>query len=313
MSEITRRSFFQVAGIAAAVPVLGGAAVQAQQADSDIKVESDVVYGKGADMDLHLDIYRPAGAEKRMAVIHIHGGGFTGGSKTGVASSSRAFARQGYVSIASQYRLAGQARWPAQIEDVKAAIRWTRANASRLNIDADKVAVAGYSAGGLMALFAAGSQDQKEFDGNGGNGGVSTKVAACVAFYPATSGTRGLLPDGADQAAIDAAGAASRISANFAPTIFLHGVADTTIRPESSVAFFDKLRAAGVKTDLHLFQGAPHAFEINNPDAAAVSAQLANLFFDRLILHPKEYPPFGGGRGGGARGGATGGARGGQR
>src|SRR4030095_3011997 len=173
MSEMTRRLFFQAAGIAAVAPAFGSvAAAQAQQTDtSDIKVESDVVYGKGGDMDLRLDIYRPlAGApEKRMAVIHLHGGGFTQGSKTGVASSSRAFARQGYVSIASQYRLTGQGRWPAQIEDTKAAIRWTRANASMLNIDTARIAVAGYSAGGLMALFAAGTSDMKEFDGNGGN------------------------------------------------------------------------------------------------------------------------------------------------
>jgi len=232
------------------VPAFGsGAAAQGQQTQqtdaSDIKVESDVVYGKGGDLDLRLDIYRPlTGTEKRMAVIHIHGGGFTQGSKTGVASSSRAFARQGYVSIASQYRLTGQGRWPAQIEDVKAAIRWTRANASMLNIDPARVAVAGYSAGGLMALFAAGTSDQKEFEGNGGNAGVSSKVAACVGFYPAVSANRNLLPDGADQAAIDAAGAASRISPNFAPTIFLHGLADTTIPPQSSVNFFEKLRAA---------------------------------------------------------------------
>ena len=85
-----------------------------------------------------------------------------------------------------------------------------------------------------------------------------------------------------------------------------------TIRPESSLAFFEKLRAAGVKVDLHFFQGAPHAFEVNNPDAAPVSAQLANLFFDRLILNPKEYPPFGAGRGG-RGGGGGGGGRGGQR
>jgi acetyl esterase/lipase len=313
MSEMTRRNFFQAAGVAAVAPVLGAvASAQAQQSDnSDIKVESDVVYGKGGDMDLRLDIYRPlTGTEKRMAVIHIHGGGFTQGSKTGVASSSRAFARQGYVSIASQYRLTGQGRWPAQIEDVKAAIRWTRANASMLNIDPARIAVAGYSAGGLMALFAAGTSDQKEFEGNGGNAGVSSKVAACVGFYPAVSANRNLLPDGADQAAIEAAGAASRISANFAPTIFLHGVADTTIPPQSSITFFEKLRAAGVKVDLHLFQGAPHAFEINNPDAAQVSAQLANLFFERLIINPREYPPFGGGRGGGGArdgGGAAGG------
>ena len=70
-----------------------------------------------------------------------------------------------------------------------------------------------------------------------------------------------------------------------------------TISPESSVAFFEKLRTAGVKTDLHLFQGAPHAFEINNPDAAQMSAQLANMFFDRLVLNPREYPPFGAGGG----------------
>jgi acetyl esterase/lipase len=262
-------------------------------------------------MDLHLDIYRPpeGTTERRMATIHIHGGGFTQGSKTGVASSSRAFANLGYVSIASQYRLAGQAKWPAQIEDVKAAIRWTRANASRLNIDPDKIAIAGYSAGGLMALFAAGTSDRKEFEGSGGSAGVSSKVAACVSFYAATNATPNLMPEGSDRTAMDAASPANYISSSFAPTIFLHGLADTTIRPESTLAFFEKVRAAGVRVDLHMFQGAPHAFETNNPDAAAVSAQLANLFFDRLIINPKEYPPFGAG---GARGG-RGGGRGGQR
>jgi len=320
VKKVTRRGFFQSAGIAAAVPVFGAIAAEAQQpAAPDPNVERDVVYGKGGDMELHLDIYRPpAGvAAKLMAVIHIHGGGFTAGSKTGVASSSRAFAGLGYVSIASQYRLAGQGKWPAQIEDAKAAIRWTRANASKLGIDADKIAIAGYSAGGLMALVAAGTADKPEFEGNGGNAGVSSKVAACASFYAATGATANLFPDGTDRAVVAAAGAANFISPTFAPTIFLHGLGDTTIRPDSSIDFFQKLRAAGVKVDLHLFQGAPHAFETNNPDAALVSAQAANLFFDRLILNPKEYPPFGGGGGrGGARGagagapGGAGGARG---
>src|SRR5579883_1152385 len=153
MKGMSRRSFVRTAGVAAAVPALEGLVAgraEAQQASlPNVKVENDVVYGKGGEMDLHLDIYHPpAGTEKRMATIHVHGGGFTQGSKAGVASSSRALAGLGYVSIASQYRLAGQAKWPAQIEDVKAAIRWTRANAERLNIDPDKIAVAGYSAGG---------------------------------------------------------------------------------------------------------------------------------------------------------------------
>jgi acetyl esterase/lipase len=324
VKKVTRRGFFQSAGVAAAAPVFGAIAAQAQQqpAPADPNVERDVVYGKGGDMELRLDIYRPpAGVTaKKMAVIHIHGGGFTQGSKAGVAGSSRAFSGIGYVSIASQDRLSGQAKWPAQIEDVKAAIRWTRANASRLGIDADKIAVAGYSAGGLMALVAAGTGDKKELEGNGGNPGVSSKVAACVSFYAAVSANASLFPEGTDRATIDAAGAANTISPAFAPTIFLHGLSDTTIRPESTLEFFQKVRAAGVKVDLHFFQGAPHAYETSNPDAALASAQVSNLFFDRLILNPKEYPPFGGGgRGGrgGGRGGAPGGAggagRGGQQ
>jgi acetyl esterase/lipase len=317
MRQVTRRGFFQSMGVVAALPVFGALAEARQTPPAAPgKVESDVVFGKGGEMDLKLDIYHPAaGGEKRMALIHIHGGGFTQGSKAGVAGSSRAFASLGYTGLAAQYRLAGQSKWPAQIEDVKAAIRWARANASRLNIDADKIAVAGYSAGGLMALFAAGSQDRKEFDGNGGNAGVSTKVSGCVSFYAATNANAALMPEGSDRAAIDAVSPANLISATFAPTIFLHGLADTTIRPESSQSFFDKLRAAGVRVDLHFFQGAPHAYEVNNPDAALVSAHVSNLFFDRLVLNPKEYPPFGGGRGGRGGGGAGGGgvARGGGR
>jgi acetyl esterase/lipase len=291
MSEITG-GCFQAAGVAYSPGFrIVAAASPADRLDN--KVESDVVYGKGGDMDLRLDIYRPlAGApEKRMAVIHLHGGGFTQGSKTGVASSSRAFARQGYVSIASQYRLTGQGRWPAQIEDTKAAIRWTRANASMLNIDPARIAIAGYSAGGLMALFAAGTSDQKEFEGNGGNAGVSSKVAACVGFYPAVSANRNLLPDGADQAAIDAAGAASRISPTFAPTIFLHGVADTTIPPRQYHAFAPRGGESGSAS----VQGLP-TLRSQQCRRSSGFRQLANLFFERLIINRENTPVWWRGR-----------------
>src|SRR5262249_20743078 len=129
----------------------------------------------------------------------------------------------------------------------------------------------------------------------------------------------GLMPEGKgeDKAALEAASPGTYISKDFAPTIFLHGLADTTIPYTSSVAFFDKLREAGVKVDLHLLQGAPHACEGRNEDAALASAQVANLFLDRVGVNPKDYPPFGGGGrpgGGGQRwpGGAAGGAGGGQ-
>jgi acetyl esterase/lipase len=312
MKGFTRRQFIQSTSVAAAAPALASLPAGAQQAgspdSSGIKIEKDIVFGKGGDMDLLLDVYRPSPSNaKRMAIVHLYGGGFFTGSKAGVATSSRAFAGQGYVSIASTYRLTGQARWPAQIEDTKAAIRWTRANADRLGIDPDKIGVAGYSAGGMLALFAAGTGDRAEFEGNGGNGGVSSKVAACVAFYPATSAMLNLLPDGADRAALEAASPGTYISKDFAPTIFLHGLADTTIPYSSSVKFFDKLREAGVKVDLHLFQGAPHAYVSNNEDAALASAQVSNLFLERVVVNPREYPPFGAGRGGRRPGAGRGG------
>jgi len=72
----------------------------------------------------------------------------------------------------------------------------------------------------------------------------------------------------------------------------VHGVADEIIDYKNSVEFFDALNAHGVKTDLHLFQGATHAFVTRNEDAALATAQLASLFLDRVVLNPKTYPPF---------------------
>ena len=296
MTIMTRRGF--VRSTTAAVPgigMLGSQAIRAQvPGAAEIEVEKDIVFGRGGDVELRLDVYRPRPANaKRMAVIHLHGGGFARGSKAGVEIPARAFASQGYVSIASSYRLTGQARWPAPLEDTKTAIRWTRANADRLGIDADKIAVAGYSAGGFLALFAAGTGDRHELEGLGGHAGVSSKVSACIAVYPAVSPTRELMPEGHDgEAARAAASPGSYISPAFAPTVFVHGVADEIISHTSSVDFFNALNERGVKTDLHLFQGATHAFVSRNEDAALTTAQIAHLFLDRVVVNPKAYPPF---------------------
>src|SRR6185503_5206334 len=133
-------------------PAVGALAAQSKGPGS---IEKNIVFGKAGSTDLHLDIYRPpSGTEKRMATIHIHGGGFTAGSKDTLADRVAPFAALGYVAIPVQYRLAGEAKWPAQIDDVKAAIRWTRANAGMLGINPDRIAIVGYSAGGLLALNA---------------------------------------------------------------------------------------------------------------------------------------------------------------
>src|ERR1051326_7883410 len=136
MSDMTRRNFFGAALAGSGVPVLGAAPPQNQSFFPNVTVEKDVVFGKGGNMDLKLDIYRPpAGKEKRMATIHFHGGGFAGGSKDALSERIRPYAALGYVAIAAQYRLSGQAGYPALIHDAKAAIRWVRANAKHLAVD----------------------------------------------------------------------------------------------------------------------------------------------------------------------------------
>src|SRR5215475_2176454 len=299
MKEMSRRGFVGTALAGTAVPLLGSTLPQNQTvAKGGVTVEKDVTFGKGGDMDLKLDIYRPpAGvASKQMATIHFHGGGFTGGNKESLSERVKPFAARGYVAIAAQYRLAGQAGYPALIHDAKGAIRWVRANAKTLGIDPQRIGVVGYSAGGYHALFTAGTGDREEFEGSVGNQGVSTKVAVCLAYYPATNVPGNMLPAGSDDAAKKAANSTTYIAAGFPPTVVFHGMKDVTIPIESSKRLVQQFQDAGVPAEFHAFEGVPHAFD-SNPEFAVLSAQLADFFIDRHILSPRTYPPFGGGRG----------------
>jgi acetyl esterase/lipase len=235
--------------VLAAAPALTALGVRAQGPAPDIGnlrlVEKDVVFGKGGSMDLTLDVYQPPDGvkPKRMAIIHLFGGGFFGGNKNAgyIINDAKALGARGYTNISSNYRLQTQGSWPAQLHDVKAAIRWTRANAARLGVDADKIAVAGYSAGGMLALMAAGTNGKKEFDGEVGTPGVSSDVNACIGVYPLASAqiATGLFPEGQRTPEnITAASPTNYISATFAPTIFIHGTADTTVLPQSSIDFY---------------------------------------------------------------------------
>ena len=321
MARITRRGFVQASGALAVAPALAAVTARAQPPAPDIgslRAEKDIVFGKGGDIDLTLDVYRPPEGvtPKRMAIIHLFGGGFFTGNKNAgyIINDAKALGARGYTNISSNYRLQSQGSWPAQIHDVKAAIRWTRANADRLGVDADRIAVAGYSAGGMLSLMAAGTNGKPEFEGTGGTPGVSSDVNACIGVYPLASAqtASGLFPEGqATPANIAAASPTSYIGASFAPTIFVHGTADTTVPLASSIDFFNKLNAAGVPAALTAIQGAAHAFDNAALDAVEVMAQSIDLFLDRLLVNPKPYPAFGAG-GGGRRPGGPGGAAGGR-
>src|SRR5687767_4110747 len=126
-----------------------------------VTVEEGVVYGTAGagGRDLVCDVYRPPGdvpAGGAPAVLLVHGGSWRQGDRSQLKGYGILLGRAGYVCVAPEYRLLGEAPWPAAIEDVKAAIRWVRASASSLGVDASRIAVEGNSAGAHLALLAGG-------------------------------------------------------------------------------------------------------------------------------------------------------------
>ncbi len=157
-----------------------------QQAPT-IRFEKDVVYGKVDDVELKLDMARPAsGAEPFPAVVWLHGGGWQAGSKSDNRAAIRQLAEQGYVAVAVEYRFAPRFPFPAQIEDAKCAVRYLRAHAQELNIDPERIGACGESAGGHLALMLGLTEPKDGFEGKGGHAEQSSKVQAVVSFVSAT-------------------------------------------------------------------------------------------------------------------------------
>lgn len=311
MAEVSRRRFVQAAAAAAAVPSIAAVSAGARaQSTAEPRIERDIVFGRGGEKNLLLDVYHPPEGvpSKQTAIVHLFGGGFRTGNKAAeyLVNDVRVLSRLGYTNVSATYRLQSEASWPAQLHDTKAAIRWTRAHAERLGVDPDKIVIAGYSAGGMLALLAAGTNGIDEFEGEGGTPGVSSDVQACIGVYPATSATmaRGLFPENLSEeqlaSAIDAASPTTYLGERFAPTILIHGTEDQTVPVTSSIEFFSALQRHGVPAALTLIQGADHVFDNTELDAIDVMARSIDLFLDRLIVSPKPYPRFspGGGRSG---------------
>ena len=189
----------------------------------------------------------------------------------------RRSAPAGYTNISANYRLQTEGLWPAQIHDVKAAIRWTRANAAIVSASTpNRIVVAGYSAGGMLSLMAAGTNGTKEFEGDGGNAGVSSDVNASIGVYPLASAqiATGLFDAGAGDAREHRGGVTHLLHQPRRSRRRSSFTARTTARFQCSRASTSgrKLHALGVPAALTLIQGADHAFDNGALDAVEVMA-----------------------------------------
>ncbi|MFM7131530.1 MAG: alpha/beta hydrolase fold domain-containing protein [bacterium] len=159
-----------------------------KKADSNApQHDYDVVYTKAGDVELKLDIARPAGTGDSLpTVLVIHGGGWQGGNKESNRRFLDQLAAKGFVAISPQYRLVPKAIFPAQVHDVKAAVRWAKANAAKYRIDPDRMGAMGFSAGGHLALMLGLTGEKDGLEGNLPPTGQNTKIKAVVNYFGPT-------------------------------------------------------------------------------------------------------------------------------
>ncbi len=232
-----------------------------------VRILRDWTYATVDGVDLQLDLYLPDHFDKPLPlVVWIHGGGWVSGERSPCPVAM--LATRGYAVASISYRLArGDATFPAPLHDCKAAIRWLRGNAWRFGCDPDRIGVWGASAGGHLAALLGTTADDPALEGNEGITGVSSKVQAVCALFPATDFVHleeveddhwrinlvaKALLHGSPSKHPELAASASpitHVSKNASPFLFIHGTADSMIPPAQSERMHAALKAAGADTN----------------------------------------------------------------
>ena len=257
----------------------------------------DVVYAQVPTLQrlnqlLQMDLLIPQVKNKLPAVIFVTGGGFISSSRARQLQLRMYLAEKNFFVASINYRTAPNARFPQPVEDVKSAIRFVKAHASKFNIDAEKIFVIGSSAGGYLTAFAAVTNGDKIFN-VGENLHVSSKILAAVDLYgisdlrqiaatfpeevqnlynsagsvtalfvngvPAFGGVDGGLL--AHPLAAERANPINYITKNSAPMLLMHGTADNIVSPAQTDLLFQALKNHGVEAERYLIPNANHADE----------------------------------------------------
>jgi acetyl esterase/lipase len=218
-------------------------------------------------------------------VLLVHGGGFVRGDRTQLRGYGIQLGRLGYTSLACEYRLAPDNKWPAQLDDVHTALGRLHELSAGLGVDSDAIAVWGNSSGGQLALMTAALR--------------AHPVGAVVAFYAASDflgpGARAhgspeamtfLMGDDISEGRLSSISPINYATSDFPPTLLLTGNRDDEVDWHDSLSMYLALAEAGGQCELHIFDGAPHAFDAF-PDYGRRCVDLAAFFLSRhLDLSP---------------------------
>ncbi len=272
-----------------------------------VQSQKNLEYSRVTGKPLLLDLYTPKEPNGKLPVlVWIHGGSWRSGSK---APCPLAFIAASNIAVASiNYRLSGEAPFPAQLEDCKAAIRWLRANANTYQLDPDRIGVFGASAGGHLAALLGTTANVSELEGKfRENLNFSSRVQLVCAFYPPTDLDAlvvrplarrnpysdvgrllgGPLEKNRDRAAM--ANPIRYIGKDTPPFFILHGERDQLVPISQSELLNDALKKAGVEVVFAPIAGKGHA--ISAPPAVAHDIM---LFLSRHLLQNTNSAPAGG-------------------
>jgi pectinesterase len=223
-----------------------------------------------------LVIYTPEKPGRYPVILDIHGGGWKDRQVEADKPMMERLATRGFVTALVSYRLSGEAKYPAALDDCKAAVRFLRANASRLKIDPARIGVMGGSAGGHLSGLLAMTSGLPDFEGEGPNRNQSSGVQACVVMAATQDLTAGTAAKTSDALVAFFGGSMkdrpevyreaspiTHVRAGVPPTIFIEGEKDTLKVGRAEMQ--EKLRALGIETAVHTLKDAPHPFWMSQP------------------------------------------------
>lgn len=251
-------------------------------------IDSNITYATVNGTDLQLDIYRPDNYTGDLpVVIWIHGGGWQAGDKADGDYFFEDLTDEGYAAISINYRLSDEAIYPAQIHDVKGAVRWIRANGQTYDLDTVHMAAMGGSAGGHLASLLGTSFDMPNLEGDvGGNELYSSRVSAVVDLYgpvnlktlhqnclvwgcamdhSSPTSPESLLLGGPLLTKLNLAKAASPqhfVNGDEPPFLIIHGDQDVAIPLIQSVKFKQRLDNVGANSTFIVATGFGHGLQI---------------------------------------------------
>ena len=283
---IIMAAFFIILAARAGHPDLRQAA-----AEENTTAFRDLAYLTSGHPRQKLDLYLPQGGDKLPLIVYIHGGAFRMGDKSqGVPLDCL---EQGYAVASINYRLSGEALFPAQIEDCKAAVRWLRANAVKYRLDPDRFAARGESAGGHLCAMLGTTGGIKEFD-VGENLDISSRIQVVVDYFGPTdflqmdahrlpNGQVHNTPDSPESLFIGGpiqenkdkvakANPITYVTKDDPPFLIVHGDADPLVPHHQSELLAAALKAAGVPVTFYTAKGGGHG-RFNDPRVAELTRE----------------------------------------